>query len=153
MKIGILPLGRPTFDVPFAEENLSAMLAALDGTGHELTGPRELLFDGRRGIPWGLSGLLNPMALLGGPLFGTWTLAIAGVVVAIGLFRIRKWARIGAVVLAFFGCFLLFPVGLVFSVPVIAYMMRKDIQRLFELGEGPVTVTEDEAAALGKWVR
>jgi L-fucose isomerase-like protein len=46
MKIGILPLARPTFDVPFAEENLSAMLAALDATGHELTGPRKLLFDG-----------------------------------------------------------------------------------------------------------
>ena len=46
MKIGILPLGRPTFDVPFAEENLSAMLAALDATGHEIVGPRALLFDG-----------------------------------------------------------------------------------------------------------
>ena len=46
MKIGILPLGRPTFDVPFAEENLAAMLAALDGNGHEIIGPRELLFDG-----------------------------------------------------------------------------------------------------------
>jgi len=46
MKIGILPLGRPTFDVPFAEENLAAMLTALDGNGHEIIGPRELLFDG-----------------------------------------------------------------------------------------------------------
>ena len=45
MKIGILPLGRPTFDVPFAEKNLAAMLAALDATGHELAGPRHLLFD------------------------------------------------------------------------------------------------------------
>ncbi len=45
MKIGILPLGRPTFDVPFAEEKLTAMLAALDATGHEVIGPRELLFD------------------------------------------------------------------------------------------------------------
>ncbi|SNS26114.1 hypothetical protein [Tropicimonas sediminicola] len=45
MKIGLLPLGRPTFDVPFAEEKLSAMLAALDATGHEIVGPRELLFD------------------------------------------------------------------------------------------------------------
>lgn len=46
MRIGILPLGRPTFDVPFAEENLAAMLAALDATGHELIGPRDLLMDG-----------------------------------------------------------------------------------------------------------
>lgn len=45
MKIGILPLGRATFDVPFAEENLSAMLAALDATGHQVVGPRTLLFD------------------------------------------------------------------------------------------------------------
>ena len=45
MKIGILPLGRPTFDVPFAKEKLVAVLAALDATGHEIIGPRELLFD------------------------------------------------------------------------------------------------------------
>jgi L-fucose isomerase-like protein len=45
MKIGILPLGRPTFDVPFAEERLGDMLALLDRTGHEIAGPRGLLFD------------------------------------------------------------------------------------------------------------
>ena len=45
MKLGILPLGRPTFDVPFAEDNLAAMLSALDATRHEIIGPRELLFD------------------------------------------------------------------------------------------------------------
>lgn len=45
MKIGLLPLGRPTFDVPFAEEKLAAMLAALDALGHEIVGPREMLFD------------------------------------------------------------------------------------------------------------
>ena len=45
MKIGILPLGRATFDVEFAEENLGRMLAALDATGHQITGPRGLLFD------------------------------------------------------------------------------------------------------------
>jgi L-fucose isomerase-like protein len=45
MKIGILPFGRSTFDVPFAEENLSAMLAVLDRTEHEIVGARELLFD------------------------------------------------------------------------------------------------------------
>ncbi|MGB0498709.1 MAG: L-fucose/L-arabinose isomerase family protein [Rubricella sp.] len=44
-RIGILPLGRPTFDVPFAEEKLGRMLAALDGSGHEIVGPRALLFD------------------------------------------------------------------------------------------------------------
>jgi hypothetical protein len=45
MKIGILPLGRATFDVDFAEQNLARMLAALDATGHEIAGPRALLFD------------------------------------------------------------------------------------------------------------
>jgi hypothetical protein len=45
MKIGILPLGRPTFDVPFAEERLASMLDLLDRTGHEIAGPRGLLFD------------------------------------------------------------------------------------------------------------
>lgn len=45
MKIGILPLGRPTFDVPFAEQKLAAMLETLDATGHEIVGPRALLFD------------------------------------------------------------------------------------------------------------
>lgn len=47
MRIGLLPLGRPTFDVAYAEEKLAAMLAALDGEaergGHEVVGPRTLL--------------------------------------------------------------------------------------------------------------
>jgi len=46
MKIGILPLGRPTFDVPFAEDKLGQMLQALEASGHEIMGPRDLLFDG-----------------------------------------------------------------------------------------------------------
>ncbi|GGE44570.1 L-fucose/L-arabinose isomerase family protein [Actibacterium pelagium] len=45
MKLGILPLGRPTFDVPFAEKNLSAMLTALEAAGAKVLGPRTLLFD------------------------------------------------------------------------------------------------------------
>ena len=45
MKIGILALGRATFDVEFAEENLRKMLAALDATGYEIRGSRGLLFD------------------------------------------------------------------------------------------------------------
>lgn len=49
MKIGVLALARPTFDVAFAEKNLAAMLAVLDRTcraaGREITGPRALLFD------------------------------------------------------------------------------------------------------------
>ena len=45
MKIGILPLGRPTFDVAFAAEKLDLMLQRLDETGHEICGPRDLLFN------------------------------------------------------------------------------------------------------------
>ena len=43
--VGILPLGRPTFDVPFAERNLAVMLEALEATGYRVVGPRGLLFD------------------------------------------------------------------------------------------------------------
>jgi hypothetical protein len=45
MKLGILPLGRPTFDIPFAKEKLSAMLRELAATEHDMIGPKELLFD------------------------------------------------------------------------------------------------------------
>jgi hypothetical protein len=43
--VGLLPLGRPTFDVPFAEEMLGRMLSALEVAGVAFAGPRELLFD------------------------------------------------------------------------------------------------------------
>ncbi|WP_420413822.1 L-fucose/L-arabinose isomerase family protein [Roseibium sp.] len=45
MKLGLLPLGRPTFDVPFAESKLAAMLSAVDACGYEVVGARTLLFD------------------------------------------------------------------------------------------------------------
>ena len=45
MKLGILPLARSTFDVQFAEERLTAMLAALDAPDRELAGPRALLLE------------------------------------------------------------------------------------------------------------
>ncbi|WP_308916479.1 hypothetical protein [Jannaschia sp. LMIT008] len=47
MRIAILPLARPTFDVEYARETLAAMLADLDAwadaNGHVLSGPRDLL--------------------------------------------------------------------------------------------------------------
>ena len=43
--IGVLPLGRSTFDVAFAEQTLAKAFAALDATGHRIVGPRALLFD------------------------------------------------------------------------------------------------------------
>lgn len=45
MKIGILPLARPTFDVGFAQEKLSLMLARLAETEHQIIGSMDLLFD------------------------------------------------------------------------------------------------------------
>ncbi len=45
MKIGILPLGRPTFDVTFAQHKLAEMLLALDKSGHDIVGPTSLLLD------------------------------------------------------------------------------------------------------------
>ena len=45
MRIGILPLGRPTFDVAFADEKLAAILAKLSESDHEIVGPNQLLFD------------------------------------------------------------------------------------------------------------
>src|SRR5688572_14752367 len=44
-RIGVLPLARPTFDVPFAEENAQNAFAALDASGHTILGTRDLLFD------------------------------------------------------------------------------------------------------------
>ena len=45
MKIGVLPLGRATFDTDFAAEKCAAVFAALDRSEHEIIGPRTLLFD------------------------------------------------------------------------------------------------------------
>ena len=42
-RIGLLPLGRPTFDIGFADTKLRAMLGAIGDRGAELVGPRELL--------------------------------------------------------------------------------------------------------------
>jgi len=43
--VGILPLGRPTFDVPFAVENLNAMILTLRAAGYSIAGQEKLLFD------------------------------------------------------------------------------------------------------------
>ncbi|PHR22487.1 MAG: hypothetical protein COA37_11730 [Hoeflea sp.] len=45
LTLGVLPLGRPTFDVAFAEEMLAGMMADLEATGHHLVGPGTLLMD------------------------------------------------------------------------------------------------------------
>lgn len=45
MKIGILALGRPTFDVDYATTQLTQMFGLLDQSGHTIVGQRELLFN------------------------------------------------------------------------------------------------------------
>ena len=45
MKIGILALGRPTFDVQYAKERLTASLNYLSSTDHNILGSCELLLD------------------------------------------------------------------------------------------------------------
>src|SRR6478609_7083421 len=49
MRIGVLPLARPTFDVPYAEEMAAKAFATLDSAGIQTVGPRELLFDAAAG--------------------------------------------------------------------------------------------------------
>ena len=43
---GVAALGRPTFDVPFAQSMMQRAFAALEAAGIRAVGPRELLFDG-----------------------------------------------------------------------------------------------------------
>lgn len=43
--VGVLPLARPTFDVAYAEDRLTAMLSALRSAGAEIVGEPRLLFD------------------------------------------------------------------------------------------------------------
>ncbi len=45
LRIGVLPLARPTFDVPYAEEMARGAFASLDATGATIIGDRALLFD------------------------------------------------------------------------------------------------------------
>lgn len=45
LTLAVLPLGRPTFDVAFAEEMLAGMMDDLKATGHRLVGPKKLLME------------------------------------------------------------------------------------------------------------
>jgi len=44
-KLGLLPIGRSTFDVEYAQERLGSMLALLKATDYEIVGSESLLFD------------------------------------------------------------------------------------------------------------
>jgi L-fucose isomerase-like protein len=43
--IAVIPLARPTFDVPYAEARWAALSRKLSATGHAILGPEGLLFD------------------------------------------------------------------------------------------------------------
>ncbi len=45
MRLGVLPIGRSTFDVEYAGRKLAAALRSLDATGHEVIGARMPLLD------------------------------------------------------------------------------------------------------------
>ena len=45
LKISVLPLARPTFDVPFAEETCGDAWSLLEQIPAEWSGSKELLFD------------------------------------------------------------------------------------------------------------
>ena len=45
LRFGVAALGRPTFDVPFAEEKMAEAFAALEKAGISAVGPKKLLYD------------------------------------------------------------------------------------------------------------
>ena len=51
MRIGLFPLARSTFDIPFAESVLAQSLAALDAQGHDFAGTRELIYTNEDAAP------------------------------------------------------------------------------------------------------
>ena len=73
-----------------------------------------------------------------------WFVLVWSVLTGIGLLRLRPWARISAVLLAV-PSLVSFPVGTVTSILVLVYLLRRDVGRVFELGAGPVTLSEEEA--------
>ena len=96
------------------------------------------------------SGFVTPLSFSPFMLSGQTALAfsVAAIVAGIGLLRLRHWARYLAIVLALMSVTSLFPIGLVGTVLILAYLFRRDVARLFVLGEGPVTLEEEEAAQL-----
>ena len=73
-----------------------------------------------------------------------WVILVWSVLTGFGLLRLRRWARISAIILAIpsLGTF---PVGTVLSILILVYLLKRDVARLFKLGEGTVTLSEAEA--------
>ncbi len=81
--------------------------------------------------------------------FFAWCVAIWHIITAVGLLRLRSWARTHATVLAVLGLFI-FPGSVLFSVLILVCLYRTGMARVFELGEGPVSVPAEEARILAK---
>jgi len=73
-----------------------------------------------------------------------WIILVWSVLTGFGLLRLRRWARISAIILAI-PSLATFPVGTVVSILILVYLLKRDVARLFELGEGSVTLSEAEA--------
>ena len=54
-RIGLVALGRSTFDVAYAEAMLAAALTTLDAVHAEIVGPRAVLFDAAAEVAVGLA--------------------------------------------------------------------------------------------------
>ena len=94
---------------------------------------------GSGGGMWGLGRFLIHMT--------GWCLAAAHVFAGVGVLRLREWSRPLALVLAGLGAVTL-PVGTVLSIWPLIYLLRKDVARLFELGEGPADLADLEASRI-----
>jgi hypothetical protein len=101
-----------------------------------------LIFGGAVGIV-GASG--DPDATIALPIIGitgialamfTLILAIPGIVVGLGLWRLRPWARIGGIVLSILGL-LWIPFGTILGIYGLWVLLSKDGERLFA---GPAAV-------------
>lgn len=53
-------------------------------------------------------------------------------VVAIGLLRLKKWARIMAIVLSAFEIYIIFPIGTIIGIMIIWYLLKDEIVGVFK---------------------
>jgi tRNA A-37 threonylcarbamoyl transferase component Bud32 len=119
----------------------AAYLFSVPSLSHLLNvGDRALMMSGEWGrlaapLRMGFSGLWASLM---------WALALWHLFTGLGLLRLRTWARTHALVLGFLGLFA-WPVATLFAIAVLAYLWRADLEQIFELGEGPATLTEREA--------
>jgi hypothetical protein len=95
-----------------------------------------LIFGGAAGIV-GSSG--DPEAAIAMPVIGITGMALVtllvvlslpGVIIGIGLFQLRPWARIGGIVLSIFGLMMI-PFGTIVGVYGLWVLFSKDTERLF----------------------